>query len=89
MSEPFWKFFAALVVATTICLGIAWCASACSPALPTPAQQENVAADAVAQQECIDHAEAGVGRAALRDAIDQCRKEVQMKRPMGSPGGVK
>ncbi len=62
-------------------------AQACGAGLPTPDQQVSVAQDAYDQQQCVDTVDASLGRDAAKQAIDQCRMLVQMRRPMGSPGG--
>lgn len=66
MTAGFWRLFAALVVATIVCLGAAWCTTACNGA-PVMSPSE------IAEKNCIDDAEAGVGRAALKKSIDDCR----------------
>lgn len=56
----------------------------CSANTPTPAQQADVAADALAQKACVDNAEGGAGKAALQAEIDKCRDAVKARRA-GAP----
>ncbi len=74
---PTWQVCAIVVVLTSFaaCAVLTACVSA--------AQQAAVAADALEQRECIDNAEAGVGKAALKAEIDACRDRVKARRDGG------
>ena len=82
MSAGFWRLFAALSVALCATLALAWCVSACSAA-PSAAQQSALAEDSLAQKDCVDNAGAGLGKVALKTAIDACRDQVKARRDGG------
>lgn len=65
MSAFAWRILGALAVSTGVVLAIAWCAACNGAPAFSPSD--------VAEKACIDQAEAGVGRAALKKAIDDCR----------------
>ncbi len=69
MTEGFWKLIAALTVAVVATVGMAWCIAACGEPVYTASDK--------AEQRCIDEAEAGVGKAAMRANIDACRAAVR------------
>ncbi len=67
MSRPFWLLVGSLAVAMVTTLSLAWCIGACDG---TPVYSPSD----LAEKKCIDDAEAGVGKAAMRKNIDACRK---------------
>ncbi len=80
--------FPAIIVAISLgalaCFTAAWCTLACSGS-PSAEQQTALAEDSLGQKACVDQAEAGVGRAALKAAIDRCRDAVKARRDGGAP----
>lgn len=50
-------------------LGIAWCETGCDTPVYSPSD--------IAEKTCIDQAEAGQGRAAMRASIDACRADAK------------
>ncbi len=64
--DTFWKVFAGVGAALVCALAVAWCVEACGGSLAyTPSD--------AAERDCIEQAEGGAGKAALRKAIDDCR----------------
>ncbi len=72
MSEPFWRLLAALAVAFTATLGLAWCIGGCGASLPIQAEAQYGAE----LQACVVKAKlTDGGRAASRE----CEAEVDAR----------
>ncbi len=80
--DTFWKVFAGVGAALVCALAVAWCVEACG-GVPSAAQQAALAEDSLEQKACVDRVEAGIGKADMKFAIDQCRDEVKLRRDGG------
>ncbi len=72
MSKPFWLLLAAVAVAMCATFALAMCTTACD-GNPVYSPSD------LAQQRCIDAPEAGIGKAAMKKAIDDCRAQVLLE----------